>query len=367
MSAATWTPESTVTYSWSPVTSPSAGFVAGPPAGRLLGMAQRVVVHIGLMKSGTTFIQGRLGANRDRLTAQGVLFPGPGWRRHVNAVEDLMGHQGHTPGSWDSLVEEINQYPGTAVISMEYLAMAGQRGIRILAQSFGAAELRIVVGARDLGRSVPAMWQEAVKNRSTRTFEEYVESIRARGDSGRKFWRQQHAGRVATRWAQTVGPDHVYVVTVPPPGAAGELLWDRFREVAGIADQPSWDEAPRTNESLGAASTLVMRRLNLMTEDLPLKGYKRRVKAVGKHLMPSHRSAEDAIGFVVPDWLGREADAIRAQISGSGVRVVGDLDDLTPLDVPGIDPATVDADAQLDAALAALEAVLRQTSRVRPD
>ena len=40
-------------------------------------MAERVVVHIGLMKSGTTFLQGRLDANREQLAAQGVLFPGP--------------------------------------------------------------------------------------------------------------------------------------------------------------------------------------------------------------------------------------------------------------------------------------------------
>jgi hypothetical protein len=330
-------------------------------------MAQRVIVHIGLMKSGTTFIQGRLGANRPRLAAQGVLFPGPTWRRHVNAVQDLMGHPGHTPGSWDSLTEEVNDHSGTAIISMEYLAMAGKRGITLLASSFGDAELRILVGARDLGRGVPAMWQEAVKNRSTRTFEEYVASIRDAGDTGTRFWRQQHAGRISDRWAQEVGPDRVYVVTVPPPGAPGELLWDRFCEVAGIAAESSWDEPKRTNESLGAASTLVLRRLNLMTEDLPVKGYKRRVKAVGKHLMPAHRAEEDPIGFVVPDWLRDEAGAIRSQISAGGLHVVGDLDDLTPLDVPGTDPADVDADAQLDAALAALEATLRQTPRIRPE
>lgn len=329
-------------------------------------MAQRVVVHIGLMKSGTTFLQGRLGANRQWLSEHGVLFPGPTWRRHVNAVQDLMGHPGHTPGSWDSLTEEINACPDAAVISMEYLAMAWQRGIGILADSFGDAELRIVLGVRDLGRTVPAMWQEAVKNRSTRTFEEYVESIRSDGDSGRRFWRQQHAGRIAARWAEVVGPGRVHVVTVPPAGAHGDLLWDRFREVAGIPDQASWDEAPRTNESLGVASALVLRRLNLITEDLSLKGYKRRVKAVGKHLMPAHRSAEDAIGFQVPDWLRREADAIRDQLAGGGVHVVGDLDDLTPRDVPGADPARVDTAAQLEAALAALDATLRQAKRVRP-
>jgi len=330
-------------------------------------MARRVVVHIGLMKSGTTFIQGRLGANREGLVAQGVLFPGPTWRRHVNAVQDLMGHQGHTPGSWDSLTEEINAFPRTAVISMEYLAMAYQRAIGIVAESFGDAELRIVIGARDLGRNVPAMWQEAVKNRSTRTLEEYVESIREVGDSGRRFWRQQHVGRLATRWAEIMGPDHVYVVTVPPPGVEGEVLWDRFAEVSGIAAESSWDAAPRTNESLGAASTLVLRRLNLMTGDLSVRDYKRRVKAVGKHVMPAHRSEEDRIGFLVPDWLREEAEAIRGQVSGSGVHVVGDLDELTPLDVPGVEVTAVDSAQQLEAALAALEATLRRVTRVRPE
>jgi hypothetical protein len=107
--------------------------------------------------------------------------------------------------------------------------------------------------------------------------------------------------------------------------------------------------------------------LNLMTEDLPVKAYKRRVKAVGKHLLPAHRAQEDAIGFAVPDWLRGEAQRIRGQLADSGVRVVGDLDELVALDVAGADPATVDPADQLDAALAALEATLRRTDRIRPD
>ena len=329
-------------------------------------MAQRVIVHIGLMKSGTTFVQGRLGANRARLGHQGVLFPGPTWRRHVNAVQDLMGHPGATAGSWDSMTSEVNAYPGTAVISMEFLAMAGARGIKIIGRSFGDADLRVVIGARDLGRTVPAMWQEAVKNRSVLTFAEYVEGIRTESDNGRRFWRQQHVGRIAGRWAEHLGADRVYVVTLPPPGAPGDTLWARFSEAAGIRTEPEWTEAPRTNESLGAASALVMRRLNERTEDLSLKDYKRQVKAVGKHLLPAHRDQEDAIGFTVPPWLHAESTRIREQVAGSGVHVVGDLDDLTPLDVPGIDPAAVDAGAQLDATFAALEAAVRQATRLRP-
>lgn len=327
-------------------------------------MAQRVVVHIGLMKSGTTFIQGRLGANRARLGAQGVLFPGPNWRRHVNAVQDLMHHAGAVPGAWDSITQEINAHPGTAVISMEYLVMAGQRGIGIIEKSFGDAELRVVVGVRDLGRTVPAMWQEAVKNRSTRTFAEYVRGIRDGGDTGRRFWRQQHAARVVDRWARQLGPEHVYVVTLPPPGVHGEVLWHRFGEVAGIRDEPRWDEAPRANESLGAASALLMRRLNELTEDLTVQEYKRRFKAMAKHLLPEHRRAEDPIGFTVPRWLRDEAAKITTDLARSGVHVVGDLAELTPLDVPGVDPETVGVEAQLDAAVAALVHTLRRAKGI---
>jgi hypothetical protein len=343
-------PESTVTYS----------------IGRLPSMAQRVIVHIGLMKSGTTFVQGRLGANRARLDAQGVLFPGPTWRRHVNAVQDLMGHPGATAGSWDSMTSEINAYPGTAVISMEFLAMAAARGIKIIHRSFGDADLRVVLGARDLGRTVPAMWQEAVKNRSALTFGQYVEGIRTVAENGRRFWRQQHAGRIAGRWAEHLGPDRVHVVTLPPPGEPADTLWARFSEAASIRPEPSWDEAPRTNESLGAASALVMRRLNELTRDMSVPDYKRQVKAVGKHLLPAHREQEDTIGFPVPDWLRAEATRIREQIAASGVHVVGDLDDLTPLDVPGVDPDRVDVEAQLAAAFVALEGVVRQANRIRP-
>jgi hypothetical protein len=286
-----------------------------------------VVFHIGLMKSGTTFLQGRLNANRARLAEQGILFPGPTWARHVRAVSDLMGAKNRKPGSWASLSEEINEHPGTAIVSMEYLAPLGAPRIAALRRSFPGTEIRVAVTVRDLGRSVPAMWQEAVKNRRTWEWPEYVDAIKSGGDAGKRFWRQQHSGRIVRRWAAGLGADNVYVVTVPPPGAPGETLWDRFGEVAGTASS-SWDEAPRANESLGAASTLVLRELNLATEDLTLNAYKKRVKALGKHVMVQRRAEEEPIGFVVPEWLREESKRVRKQLERSGAHVVGDLDAL---------------------------------------
>lgn len=328
-------------------------------------MAQRVVLHVGLMKSGTTFLQGRLDDNRERLAEQGVLFPGPTRRRHVTAVSDFIGVRGRLAGSWESLREQINDHPGTAVVSMEHLAMLGPRKIRRLAAGFDTLDLRIVVGVCDLGRLVPAMWQEVVRNRQVWTFAEYLESIRTDGPGGRRFWRQQHAGRIVTRWAGTLTPGRVYVVTVPRAEAADETLWDRFSQVAGV-EPTRWRQAPAADEALGAASTLVVRELNLRTRDLSPTDYRRRVTALARHLMPPHRHSEPPVGFVVPAWLRERADEMRAQIERSAVHVVGDLDELLPLDVPGADPETVEPSVRLEAALAALEATLRQMPRVRP-
>jgi hypothetical protein len=207
------------------------------------------------------------------------------------------------------------------------------------------------------------MWQEAVKNRRTWEWREYVRAIESGGDAGKRFWRQQHSAKIVRRWAAGVGADNVYVVTVPPPGSPGETLWNRFGEVAGIGDD-TWDEAPRANESLGAASTLVLRELNLATTDLTLNAYKKRVKALGKHVMSARRGEEDPIGFTVPDWLRQESKKIRTQLQRSGAHVVGDLDELTPLDVAGVDPTQVADRAQRDAAVAALAGALRQVRKI---
>lgn len=326
-------------------------------------MAHRVVLHIGLMKSGTTFLQGRLDANRDRLAAQGVLFPGPTWARQGQAVSDFLGRKEGKAGTWASLREEINAYDGTAIVSMEYLASLRGRKVGLLADEFPGAELRIVITVRDLGRSVPAMWQETIKNRATWEWDDYVRSIRVGGRAGRNFWREQDSGRIVRRWVGAVGAERVYVVTIPPPGADPEVLWDRFCEVVGIAPG-EWAEAPRVNESLGTASTLVMRLLNQQTKDLSLQQYRRRVKALANHVLSERRPEEDPIGFSVPDWLRQRAAQARTEIAESGAHVVGGLDELEPGDVPGGNAAEVSAEAQRDAAVAALVATLRQVRRI---
>jgi hypothetical protein len=101
-------------------------------------VAERVVLHIGSMKSGTSFIQNVLGNNRDELAQHGISFAGERWRDQVAAVQDLIAHGGPNQapldpaGPWQTLVTGINAAPGTVVVSMEFLAPRVTRKIEII-------------------------------------------------------------------------------------------------------------------------------------------------------------------------------------------------------------------------------------------
>ena len=134
-------------------------------------MARRLVLHIGAMKSGTSFIQNVLSAHKDSLAADhDVLWPGKRWRQQVSAVQDLIerGGPGQEPmaddGPWNRIAAEVNDWSGDAIISMEFIGPREGRKIHQILDSFPDTDVQVVMTARDLARSIPAMWQESVQN-----------------------------------------------------------------------------------------------------------------------------------------------------------------------------------------------------------
>ena len=329
-------------------------------------MAQRVVLHIGAMKSGTSYLQGLVQANRDLLAGQGVKVPGKNWRSQVLAVSEVLERKRVTTrreGAWQGLVDEFADRDGTGLVSMEFLGPAAPAKIERVVSSFPAGSVEVVVTARDLGRNVPAMWQEGLKNGRTWTFEQYVAAVAAEEGPGKLFWREQGIAAMCRRWSEAVGVDRVTVVTVPPPGGPRDELWRRFASVLGV-DHGRADPPDTANESLGAASAEVMRRLNELVEDLDYPAYSPVVKnLLAKRTLGARRPLEPSVGFEVPDWLRTRSAQMRDRLTGLGVRVVGDLAELEPLSTRGVDPGSVDGGAQLDAALAGLEGLVRALVR----
>jgi len=326
---------------------PTGGDTGGARRGTVTVMStatpRRVYLHVGALKTGTTYLQGVLWANRDRLRDAGVLVPGERFVDQVAAVQDLLGIQvgprEQHPGrlSWSQLVGQVRDWRGAAaVVSMEFLSFADRRQARRAVRSLEPAEVHVVLTARDLARMVPARWQEELKSRQTWTWREYVDAVRdpdaATRPPARQFWRAQDLTGVLDSWASAVPPERIHVVTVPPPGAPAELLLERFASVLGIDATGLRPDPSRRNESLGIAEAEVLRRLNAGLDGrLTKRQYDRAVK-LGVARWLADRS--DAVRIALPPeelgWVQERSRSTVDALRGRGYDVRGDLADLLP-------------------------------------
>jgi hypothetical protein len=337
-------------------------------------VAEQVVLHVGLMKSGTSFLQQALRHNRARLHEQGVLFPSP-WKRQVQAVKEISTHglRDQPPlagdGPWRSLVDDVRRWDGAAVLSMEFLGPRGLAKARQIVDAFAPAEVEVVLSVRDLARTIPAMWQESLQNRGTWTWDEYLEGVegedRTTPGPGRAFWTRQDAPSITQVWREAAGRDRVTVLTVPPAGAPSEVLWERFASLLPI-DGSGIDLDVRTNPSLGLASLLVLRELNqrLDADGRTLTGrqYERVVKQLLAKRGLAGREGDPRLGYDAA-WVTERGDRDIARLRALAPRVAGDLEDLRCAPVRGADAAAVTVEQQLDAALAGLTHVVGRLAK----
>lgn len=235
-------------------------------------MATKTFLHVGLPKSGTTHLQAVLVANKARLAKRSrLLFPGRVWGDQVKAVRDVRGAEGHQTssddtGAWQAMADEIIAWDGDALISMEWLGAASSEQAARIVETLSPSRVEVIVTARDLGRTIPAGWQEFLQNGETWPWAEFVRAVSSenpRGTpAGNAFWGQQDLSKLLATWGDVIPASQMHVVTVPHPGVPAGELWTRFSSVLGI-DGALFDASGRgSNESLGRESAELMRRLN---------------------------------------------------------------------------------------------------------
>lgn len=337
-----------------------------------VGERPAVFLHIGAPKTGTTYLQNILFANRAALRRAGLLYPGDAVRSQFWASQDLreMAFHGHVEaqvsGAWDRMVSEIRSFGGSALIDHEILAAASARQIDRAVAGLDFADVHIVFTARDIARQLPAAWQERIKNRDTLSFRAFLDGVQA-GLSGstkrRYFWPVHDVPAILARWSRSLPPARVHLVTLPAAGGDRALLWQRFAGVLGI-DPDGYDTAvSRENRSLTAAEAAVLRALNEELEGagVPWPVYRSAVKhglsgALGAEprTSPGIELPEDAYAWAM-EW----THAAIARLRTAGYDVVGDLDELVPAGRPtGVDPDTVPAEDRAAAATRMLRAML---------
>jgi hypothetical protein len=342
-------------------------------------MADVVYLHVGAPKTGTTYLQDRLLANRPALERRGVAYPVGPFADMFPAALDLIdrpwgGQRETVRGEWDALCSRVRRVSGRAVVSHEILAAATPDQVARVARDLGESELHVVYSARDLARQIPAEWQELVKHQSAQRFRRFLRRIQEaeRRDSDLWFWRVQNLPDVLERWGHLTTPDRVHLVVVPHPGAAPDELWRRYCRAFGV--DPRWApaNAARVNASLGIDEAQLVRELNrrLRRASIDNAHYRTLVRQVVVHetLAQRERMRRVTVPPHTRPWIEEVTDEWLSWVAGSGIRVVGDLDDLRPVFGAGRwqNPDEPRPARMADAALDALVAVLLEAAE-RPD
>ncbi len=327
---------------------------AGP---RGHGRSRRVFLHVGLPKTGTTYLQQVVWANRDRLRAAGLFLPGFGHREHLWAALDLQERprlarrHPDAPGAWRRLVDQASAQPGDVLITHEFLCGASAEQASRAIADFPDHEVHLVVTARDAASVVSAGWQESVKNGSTVGLDAVMSGKAAGGpEFSMRTW---DLGGVLERWTPDLPAERVHVLVMPGADQPRDLHWRHFAEVLGI--DPDAYEAPAdaVNPALGIVQIETLRLVN-------------------KHL-PPYSAQERGVwirGYLAEDLLARQprergglpahhrerfAELDRtatALIAGRGFHVLGDLAALTADTggAPGREPDTVTTEELLESA-----------------
>lgn len=229
-------------------------------------MAQRVFLHIGLPKTATTYLQTICWSARDQMKRDGVLLPGNERRDHLWASRLVRGEgkpEKRTEAqrtAWERLQRELEQWPGTGLVSHEFFAAASADQAREMVAALAPAEVHLIVTAREPLGLFTASWQESLKNRSTTPMADYGRTVSSR-PTDIWNWRTLDLRLVLERWTEAVPAERVHVLPLDRT-APRDDIWHRFASVLGL-DGAAYDTSHSfPNESMGVVEAEVLRRVN---------------------------------------------------------------------------------------------------------
>lgn len=191
-----------------------------------------LVIHIGMQKTGTTFLQQALTTNRAKLVERGLLYPSPaaglpagGGSAHHFLAHALLGWRvKYTPeGSFDLLADHaaalhalLADHPGTSVISSEDFSRLNDKQVKALRALFPGDDVRILVYLRRQDLWLDALYGQALKIGQQLDMDSFIARSRAR----------LNYRRLLQRWGRAFGKRNLIVR--PYEGFERGGLWQDF-------------------------------------------------------------------------------------------------------------------------------------------
>jgi hypothetical protein len=333
------------------------------------------LLHIGLPKTGTTALQNAAAERRPELLRQGVRYPGRSPNHRV-AVSGLMGRrwgwsgpESSTPSikPWRQLLAEIEADPGRRCwIGHEFVSESDDA----TAARFGAElgpSLQVVITLRSFGSLLTSSWQQFLKTGTSHPFEHWLRRVLADPPDQKvtpTFHRRNDQAGLVRRWAGVAGPDQVIVIVVDKERP--DALPTAFEDLLGLSRGTlavDRSDGLIANRSMSAIESELLRRLNVVVKqgDLGWRQYERLIRnGAAARLLAARTPGPDEPPVRLPEWAREVAlergAAYRDAIAASGVRVIGDLDQLATAPPSG-EPGDLEA-IPIDAAVQGLLGVI---------
>lgn len=229
-------------------------------------MVERVVVHIGLPKTATSYLQTIIWSNRDALRSRGVVVPGAERRDHLwasRAVREERSHERASAwqrGAWDRILGELATSEGTGLVSHEFFAAASAEQAADMVAALPTDDVHVVVTAREPLGLFTASWQESLKNGATTSMPDYGRE-ESTSSSAIWNWRTLDLRLVLERWGAAVPPERTHVLVLDPD-APRDDVWLRFAALVGFDPAGIDLSASFPNTSMGVAEAETLRRIN---------------------------------------------------------------------------------------------------------
>ncbi len=249
-------------------------------------MKKQLYVHIGTPKTGTSAIQIYCSTNNERIKATGTIypdlgyeFPGIGVNRNAHfLVNTIKGENGkRDKEAEDSLISDglskvmalFNEYD-KVILSDENLWNSGafkDPKIKLLKKTCDEhdVELKMIVYLRRQDTLIQSYWAQQVKEKSTLTFREYI-------DSGKyKFFKLDYYDRL-NALAAIIGKENITVRIYEKSAYYKGSITADFLHLIGIETDASFVEPDHVvNPSISGPVLELKRRLN-RNEEFGRKG-----------------------------------------------------------------------------------------------
>lgn len=329
-------------------------------------VADRVYLHIGAPKSGTTYLQTILWANQDALRDSGVLLPGI--RRLDHGIAAVWARTARPTASqqhtWERVRSAIGAWTGPAIVSNEWFTRVPADLVERLLDDLQPAEVHIIFTARNLLGTVPAAWQERLKLGDVVPLDDFLATM----DTHHNWsWQTLDASTVLPIWEPFVPADRIHVVTVPPRGAPRDLLWKRFAAACDLNPSVCDLNAGFANESLSAEGARLLQllgpQLRAAVDADTARGMvpHRWIRDYFSHTLLAARPGRPiALLEAERTIINDRSEALVDTLGSSRYRLHGDLSDLIDGEVPdtAIRPEDLPVEVVLDEALAVIPPML---------